>query len=217
VATLVGESFLRAFEKALQARGVPFAYAGGDSFVESIEDASWIVCATVGGVKPEFVARLRAAAASGMRVTIGPRVPSRDGGMRPLPAPHDVTGLEVEPLEDGARADELVAKRIEELSFPVFPVDPEEVKMTVHEDAAGTPRVVFVLNPTDRDRVARVSVRGARSLVDLLAPERGDARVARGVGGFELKAPARTVRMFAVEGSTAPSSGPASGPLPASS
>ena len=43
----------------LQARGVPFAYAGGDSFAASIEDAKWVVCATVGGVKPELVARLR--------------------------------------------------------------------------------------------------------------------------------------------------------------
>ena len=61
-----------------------FAYAGGDSFVESIEDAKWVVCATVGGVKPELVARLRAAARSGLRVTIGPRVPARDGSMRAM-------------------------------------------------------------------------------------------------------------------------------------
>ncbi len=217
VATIAGESFLRAFEKALQARGVPFAYAGGDSFVESIEDAKWVICATVGGVKPELVARLREAASGGMRVTIGPRVPNRDGGMRLLPGPHDVTGLEVEPLDDGARADELVAKRIEELALPAFPVDPADVKISVHEDAHGTPRVVFVMNPHPHDLVARVSVRGARSLVDLLTPERADARVTRGIGGFELTVPARTVRMFAVEASSATSSGaPSSGPLPAS-
>ena len=202
VVTLVGETYLRAFERALQTRGVPFAYAGGDSFVESIEDAKWVVCATVGGVKPELVTRLREAARSGLRVTIGPRVPTRDGSMRDLHAPHDVTGLEVEPLDDGARADELVAKRIEELGLPAFPVDPEDVKMTVHEDASGAPRVVFVMNPSSRDRTARVSVRGARSLVDVLTPDRADARVTRGVGGFELVAPARTARMFAVESSS---------------
>jgi beta-galactosidase len=214
VATLVGEAFLRAFEKALLARGVPFAYAGGDSFVESTEDASWVICATVGGVKPELVTRLRAAAKSGLRVTIGPRVPTRDGGMRPLPAPHDVTGLEVEPLDDGARAGELVAKRIEELGLPAFPVDPDEVKMTVHEDADGVPRVVFVMNPSTHDLVARVSVRDARTLVDLLTPERADARVTKGIAGFEVSAPARTVRMFAVEGAS-PTSPPSSrAPLP---
>jgi beta-galactosidase len=201
VATIVGDTYLRAFERALQARGVPFAYAGGDSFVESIEDAKWIVCATVGGVKPEFVARLRAAAASGQRVTIGPRVPTRDGSMREMREPHDTTGLEVEPLDDGARADAMVARRIEELGLPAFPVDPPDIKMTVHEDDAGAPRVVFVMNPTAHDMTARVSVRGARALVDVLTPDRTDARVVRSIGGFEMVVPARTVRMFAAEAS----------------
>ena len=213
---MVGEAFLRAFEKAMQARGVPFAYAGGDSFVESIEDAKWVICATVGGVKPELVMRLREAAKNGVRVTIGPRVPERDGSMRLLTVPHDVTGLQVEPLDDGARAGELVAKAIEELGLPAFPVDPEDVKMTVHEDAAGTPRVVFVMNPTPGDLVARVSVRHARSLVDLLSPERPDARVARGIAGFELSVPARTVRMFGVEGAPTLPPAPSSGVLPVS-
>jgi beta-galactosidase len=199
VATLVGETYLRAFERALQTRGVPFAYAGGDSFVESIEDAKWLVCATVGGVKPELMMRLREAARNGLRVTIGPRVPSRDGSMREMPAPHDTTGLEVEPLDDGARADELVARHIQELGLPAFPVDPEDVKMTVHEDATGAPRVVFVMNPTARDLTARVSVRGARSLVDVLNPDRSDARIVRGIAGFEVHVPSRTVRMFAAE------------------
>jgi beta-galactosidase len=120
----------------------------------------------------------------------------------------------VEPLDDGARAGELVAKRIEELGLPAFPVDPDDVKMTVHEDESGSPRVVFVMNPTAGDLVARVSVRGARSLVDLLSPERADARVTRGIAGFEMNVPARTVRMFAVEGPTSPA--PSSGLLPAS-
>jgi beta-galactosidase len=201
VATIVGQAYLSTFEKALQVRGVPFAYAGGDSFVESIEDAKWLVCTTVGGLKPELLARLRAAAQSGMRVTIGPRVPSRDGGMRALDAPLDVTGLEVEPLDDGARADELVGKYIEELGLPAFPVDPADVKMTVHEDATGAPRVVFAMNPTERDLVARVSVRGARALVDALNRDASGAtqRVTRGIGGFEVTVPARTVRMFVVE------------------
>jgi beta-galactosidase len=189
---------------------VPFAYAGGDSFVESIEDEKRIVCATVGGVKPELVQRLREAATSGQRVTIGPRVPTRDGSMREMGGPHDVTGLEIEPLDELARADALVARRIEELGLPAFPVEPEDVKMTVHEDDRGAPRVVFVMNPTPRELVARVSVRGARALVDVLTPlpptsggaaavRDAHARVARGIGGFELTVPARTVRMFGVE------------------
>jgi beta-galactosidase len=211
VVTIAGESFLRGFERALETRGVPYAYAGGDSFVDSVDDAQWIVCAAVGGIKPELVNRLRAAAASGVRVTMGPRVPERDGGMRPLPTPFDVTGIELEPLEEHATANAIVAKRIEELALPTFPVDPPDVHVAVHEDDAGVPRVVFVMNPSPHDHVARVSVRGARTLNDLLTPERTDARVVRGIGGVEVAVPARTVRMFEVEPSSS-SVGPPSVP-----
>ena len=74
-ATIVGESYLRAFERALWARGVPFTYAGGESLDVSTKGADWIICATPGGVKAEFVASLRAASESGARVTIGPSLP----------------------------------------------------------------------------------------------------------------------------------------------
>ena len=82
--------------------------------------------------------------------------------MRPLRAPHDVTGLEVEPLDDGARADALVAKRIEELGLPAFPVDPDDVKMTVHEDADGRAARRLRDEPLDpRPRRARLGPRRA--------------------------------------------------------
>jgi beta-galactosidase len=205
VATLVGEQYLRAFERALAARGVPFAYVS-DSFDDGVRGAKWIVCATVGGLKPELVAQLRAAHDAGVRVTLGPRVPERDGSMRLMRVPHDVTGLEVEPLDDAARADALVARRIEELSLPTFPVHPDGAFVCVHEDDDGAPRVVFVMNPTAHDMPAKVSLRGVRVLHDLLVPESEaggasgpHARIERHVGAFEVVVPARTVRMFAVE------------------
>ena len=48
-------------------------------------------------------------------MTMGPRVPELDGSMRPLRRPMDVTGFEIEPLDDIAQADALVARRIDEL------------------------------------------------------------------------------------------------------
>jgi beta-galactosidase len=152
-------------------------------------------------VKPDLFKQLRAAQAGGVRVTIGPRVPERDGTMRRMPVPHDVDGLEIEPLEDASSADALVARRIEELALPTFPVDPADAFVCVHEDDAGAPRVVFVMNPTADDVTARVALRGARALVDVLTPDRDDARIAkaRGAFGFEVPVPSRTVRMFAVE------------------
>ncbi|MDB4940591.1 MAG: Beta-galactosidase [Labilithrix sp.] len=204
IAPIVGESYVRSFERALLARGVPFTYAGGESLETSMTNASWIVCTTAGGLKADVLTSLRAARERGLVVTIGPRVPTRDGAMRQLPEPHDATGLELEPLEDPARADVLVARRIDELGLPAYPVDPPDVHVAVHEDSAGKPRVLFVMNPTDKRVVAKVGGLGggkASSLVDLLPRPRAVGRIEaeQGTGAFIIEAPARTVRLFAVD------------------
>jgi beta-galactosidase len=205
VAPIEAEAYLRAFERALVARGVPFAYAGGESVEESTTGAQWIVCATAGGIKADVVDKLREAQARGARVTIGPHVPVRDGAMRPLKRPLDVAGLEIEPLEDAARADALVARRIEELGLPTYPVDPADVFVAVHEDARGRPRAVFVMNPTARSLTANVSLPGVGHLEDLLPDSRAsrseralgtEGRVEREAGSFPVEIGARSVRLF---------------------
>ncbi|HTQ46720.1 MAG TPA: beta-galactosidase [Polyangiaceae bacterium] len=190
---VAAEAYLRAFERALVARGVPFAYAGGETLEHSLHDAKWIVCTSGGGLKPHFVQSLRDAARAGTIVTMGPRAPLLDGAMRPLKRPADVTAFEIEPLDDLAQADALVAKRVDELALPAYPVDPVDVHVAVHEDDEG-PRVVFVMNPTSADVAARVSLPGVEQLTDLL----GDQRVERSAGAFELHVPARTVRLLGV-------------------
>jgi beta-galactosidase len=204
-APIAGESFVRAFERALLARGVPFAYAGGEVLADSIEGASWIICTTSGGLKRDVLdtlqdARVRNKAA----VTIGPTVPQRDGAMRLLDRPHDIRGLDVEPLEDPARADMLVARFIEDLDLPTFPVDPPTVFVTMHEDgddvARGRPRVVFVMNPEPQGVMATIGLgTRVRALVDLLPRTREAARIEAKPGGFVVELPARTVRVFEVE------------------
>jgi len=194
---MAAEAYLRAFERALHARGVPFAYTGGETVEHSIEGAQWIVCASAGGLKPDLVQSLHAARESGALVTMGPRVPELDGAMRPLRRPVNVVGIEIEPLDDLARADALVARRIDELRLPTWPVDPVDAYVAVHEDETGTPRVVFVMNPTPNDAVARVSLAGVSALVDALS----EGRVARAGGALEVSAPARTVRMMVAEAS----------------
>ncbi len=194
--TLAAEAYIRAFERALSARGVPFAYAGGESLTASTRGAAWIVCATPGGLKADVLTQLRARAGEGCRVTIGPVVPSRDGAWRRMNKPHDVTGLELWPLDDAARADALVARRIDELGLPTYPVDPAEAHVSVHHDAGGAPRLVFVMNPTPAPLVAKVAVAGARALADAM----GNARqpIARTAGAFEVRVPGRTVRILEV-------------------
>jgi beta-galactosidase len=202
-APIAGESYVRAFERALLARGVPFAYAGGDALAASIEGASWVVCTTAGGLKREVLDTLKDARTNGCAVTIGPAVPLRDGAMRLLERPHDTTGLELEPLDDLARADALVAHFVDELDLPTFPVDPPTVFVTLHEEGEGeaaVPRVVFVMNPEPQAALVTVSL-GKRvpALVDVLSRTRENARIEPQAGGFVIEVPARTARMFAVE------------------
>jgi beta-galactosidase len=192
---MVAEAYLRAFERALHARGVPFAYAGGETVAHSTAGARWIVCASAGGLKPDFIDSLQAARQSGITVTMGPRAPDLDGSMRSLEHPADLRGFEIEPLDDLARADALVARRIDDLGLPTWPVDPPEAHIAVHEDEQQIPRVVFVMNPTAIDLVARVSIAGATALVDACA----EGRVARSGGALEVPVPSRTVRMMTVE------------------
>src|SRR5690606_17165806 len=101
-----------------------------------------------------------------------------DGSMRSLDRPHDVRGLEVEALEDPARADALVARFIDTLRLPTFPCAPSTVYVTVHEDAEGVPRVAFVMNPEAEQVLATVGIGPqARALVDLLPHTREAARI----------------------------------------
>ena len=198
-APIIGEAFIRAFERALVARGVPFAYAGGEALDASIRDASWIVCTTAGGLKRELLDALRGARESGVAVTIGPTLPERDGAMRAMKSPHDVRGLEIEALGDPARADALVARYVEELALPTFPADPADVHVAVHEDERGAARVAFVMNPEPQPVVATIGVGRARALVDLMPRGREAPRIPAQAGGFVVEVPARTVRMFAIE------------------
>jgi beta-galactosidase len=198
-APIAGESFIRAFERALLARGVPFAYAGGEALDAGIRGASWIVCTTAGGLKREVFETIRGVNDAGIAVTIGPAVTARDGAMRTMNEPHDVRGLAVESLEDPARADALVARYVEELALPTYPVDPATVFVSVLEDDAGVARVAFVMNPEPEAVVATLGVGRAKTLVDLLPKGRDPARIDVEPGGFVVEVPARTVRMFAIE------------------
>ncbi len=189
---MAAEAFVRSFERALLARGVPFAYAGGETLDASTHDAKWIVCGTAPGLKPEVLEQLRERAETRCAVTIGPVAPTRDGTWRKLARPIDLGGVELETDSDAARADALVARRIEELELPTFPVDPPDLHVCVHEkdDVA---RLVFVMNPTSSPAVARVSVPGPRELVSAL----GEPTVySRAAAGFEVPVPARSVRIL---------------------
>ncbi|HVY47352.1 MAG TPA: hypothetical protein VHB21_15795, partial [Minicystis sp.] len=185
------DTFARAFERALEARGVPFAIVGGEDRDVSLDGARWIVCATSGRLKPELFERLEQTAVDGARVTLGP-VPPRGVDVARLATRK--SRVPTTCTDDPASVDAAVALAVDELALPSYACDPDGVFATVHEDAAGRPRVLFLLNGGDADCVARVTVRGATRATDALDGSSYDGRA----GLFEVRAPPRTVRMLAL-------------------
>ncbi|MFT3774469.1 MAG: beta-galactosidase [Minicystis sp.] len=196
------DSFARTFEQALDARGIPFAHIGGEDRDVSLEGARWIICATSGGLNPELFRRLEQAAQGGALITLGPREPAFDGGFRALAEPYDLArlrgrhdGVPLVLADDPAAADAAVAQAATALGLPANACDPDGIFATVHEDAAGNPRVLFILNPGEHDVLARVhagaSVTRAVDLFDDTVYE-----VHR--GALELRMTPHTVRMLAL-------------------
>ena len=143
------EAYLRAFERALHARGVPFAYAGGETVEHSTAGAPVDRVRQRG--RPQAAPR-RQSPCGGRRRRHrhagAARCPSSTAPCARSSAQLDVSGFEIEPLDDLARADALVAHRIDKLGLPTWPTDPVDAHVAVHEDERGSPRVVFVMNPT---------------------------------------------------------------------
>lgn len=186
------DTFVQSLEQALDARGVPFAVVGGEDRDIAFVGAQWVVCATSGGFADSLAEALGAALDRGARVTLGPHPRRFDGCMRPLT--HDVLEGRINAVEatDPATADLLVARAMEELGLPSYASDPDPIQVTVHEDDAGEARVVFVINPSDDDLVARVTL-GAdaswRDPIDTLT-----TTSERGV--LEVRVRPKTVRML---------------------
>ena len=195
------DAFIEGFERALSRRGVPFAHVDGETATPSLIGARWIICPTAGGVDPGLWDEIRRHHRDGARVTIGPRLPLRDGSLRPLEAPLDASGFVLVPMfgphphvEDAVVATE-VESAIRELELPVWTVAPAALSLTLHEDAEQRPRVLFVINPTSASEEASFTLRRNAILTDLL----DDSRHQCPAEGGKLFVPAGTVRMLRID------------------
>ena len=200
---ILADTFVRAFEQALDARGVPFAVVEALGGETPIEGARWVVCVSSGGLAPALFDRLAKAHAEGAAITVGPEEPRRDGSFQRLATPFDWPSLERDshvPLfvdDAPASADNAVARAIESLDLATYACDPHGILAAVHEDDKGVPRVIFLVNPTDSDLVARASIgasdrRIAHDLFD-------DERIPLVHGAVEARVPPKSVRMLALE------------------
>jgi beta-galactosidase len=193
--------FIETFEKALSARGVPFAHVDGETAGPALAGARWIICPTAGGIEPALWEELRRQRQGGARVTIGPRVPGRDGALRPLTEPLDAGGFDIVPMGgphpqiDRGLVDAQVDAAVRALELPVWTVGPKTVSVTVHEDAERAPRVLFVVNPTSANEEVTVALHRRATLTDLFDASRHDCPE----NGTLLFVPARSVRMMRID------------------
>jgi beta-galactosidase len=151
------ETLAQAFEQALDARGLPYAWCDGDDLEALCQGARWIVCATSGALSLELREALEAAIADGLRVSFGPHPVAYDAAMKPL-GDVALAGAEQLPAENPAAIERAVARAAEELALEGLACDPDGVHATVYEDEEGALRVLFAINASERDVVGRIGV-----------------------------------------------------------
>jgi beta-galactosidase len=171
---LACERFARALEAELDARGIPFAITDEDLLDEALERAAWTIVICPGALPPVVTERLARAVMGSVPVSVGPLMPERDAGFRAtaarLPVPDNARAPVLLP-EGGAALRDAIDLTIRALDLRPTIVRPPEVFATLFEDAAGAPRVAFVINPTETRRRASVVLGGALRVQDALTGE----------------------------------------------
>jgi beta-galactosidase len=194
------DRFLSALEHALDAARIPYAFAGGDTLRHSLKRAAWTIVASSSALEPEFVERIARARERGRVVTVGPYAPERDASFRPLEnplvLPRGGQGSVPALLTFDANAIALAVESAgRDLELARLDCEPDGVRVTMHCDKRGTPRVLFAINATDDGIESRVGAAGARRAVDLL----DGASFRPRSGSLELALPPRSVRMLELE------------------
>jgi beta-galactosidase len=191
------DRYVQALERALDTAGIPYAFSSDDVARYSFKHASWTIVACPGALEPDLVERVLKARDRGRAVTLGPHAPTADASFQPLKAPlHLVTepGAAV-PLIlpfDEATIVRTVAEARARLELPTLSATPADIRITLHGDEGGAPRVLFVINATPGAIDARVSAAGAAQAEDVL-----DGTSFRATfGAFELPVAPRSVRML---------------------
>ena len=191
------DAFLGALEQALERAHVPYTFSSGDVARYTFRHASWTIVACSRALEADLVRRIARARERGRAITLGPHAPVYDANFQPLPSevsadlgpPGPVPGLL--PFDEAAIAN-AVAHARDTLGLDTLPVEPNDLRVTLHRDNRGTPRVLFVINATERETTGRVTAAGAYEAEDLL-----DGSIFRAsVGALTLELPPRTARML---------------------
>lgn len=162
---------LVAAERALEEEGIPWALVDGSEGSPALAGAKWAIVPTSCGLSTGLLATLREAMANGAAVTFAPAPPTRDDRFFPY-APKVAKGLPDAEVLVGDEAIDAAAIRAHvharfDAKSRVL-VRPSACAATVHRDASGRPRVVFLVNPTKARQRVEATIAGVARLRDLL-------------------------------------------------
>jgi len=191
------DQFVQLVERTLDAAGIPFAFSSDDVARHSFKHARWTIVACPGALEPDLVGRIVKARERGRAVTLGPHAPTWDASFRPLSEPHPfVTAPDhavpaLLPFDEAAIVHAVAEAQIR-LELPTLSASPADIRVTLHADERGVPRVLFVINATAHALDAKVSAAGAVEAEDVL----DGARFRAAGGAFELPVAPRSVRLL---------------------
>lgn len=173
--------WLRAVRDALVAARVPHVFVDEGCGVDRFAAVDAVVMPTHRRVDRAAWRRVKAAAAQGVRVVVGPGRPAVDAFDEPLGddagVPRGVGRLQPGGLDDpGALAADLAA--VAGGAPRAWMAREPEVDTAVFEDEAGAPRLVFARNRGDRPVDATLAVPDGATLVDALTGAPPGPRIA---------------------------------------
>lgn len=177
----------------LEDLGISVGIIGGDLLDEAIERSAWVVVASCGALEADIASAAQRHYEAGGAISLGPFLPTRDASMQaaayPIPAPRADSQLPWQLGLGGVMAS--VERALEELRLPRTHIN-KPLKITLHHDRQGTPRVAFVINPTSKATRARCHIEQLSGAQDCLTEQQFSVES----GVLELEVAARSVRML---------------------
>jgi hypothetical protein len=161
---------LVAAERALEEEGIPYAFVDGGDVGVALAGARFVLVPTSCGLDPPIIDAVRAAQGDGVSIAFAPAPSTRDGSFRPL-SPRTVSALPDVALIVGDDAFDIAAVRAHVQQamkgVPRIKVRPVPCSATVHRDGQGSPRVVFLVNPTKTRHRVEATIPGVTRVRDL--------------------------------------------------
>jgi beta-galactosidase len=177
-ATLEAEQFLHTLERILERERVAFAVVGAELLDDGLANAAWTIVVSPGALPEEMTRKIADRMLTAGHVSVGPRMPERDATLRPSPTRLPNIERPAAPIllpRGPATLAEIVHTTLDDLGVPRGPHAVVEggsnagIFTTVHEDAEGRPRVLFVINSGEAETTANIALPRAAAASDALS------------------------------------------------